>query len=193
MASSIIEKLTVLDGGDKLSKVNPNTQDIPRTEIGNTDKLTQAVIPSVLAGFYKFTRDEEHAAEVTNANHSNWAEVLFGAEQDNLVKRISLYSGSSIQEAGERIQDVSSNVVNLVRQEVPNADGKSIQTYFTAQRNDILHHLPAAIEIGNILNDTTLDDRTNKMSGPVSGLMHGIEKVFAGTDSEDDKKNTSNF
>ena len=55
-------------------------------------------------------------------------------------------------------------------------------------RHIILSHLPGAIEIGSILNDNTLDDRTNKMNGPVSGIMHSIEKTFASTDTDSSKK-----
>jgi len=35
------------------------------------------------------------------------------------------------------------------------------------------------LQIGKLLNDSTLDDRTNKMEGPISGLMHAIEKKFS--------------
>jgi len=34
--------------------------------------------------------------------------------------------------------------------------------------------------MGDILNDDTLDDRTNKMEGPISNFMHSIENKFSG-------------
>jgi hypothetical protein len=32
------------------------------------------------------------------------------------------------------------------------------------------------------LQDETIDDRTNKMEGPISNLMHNIEKGFSSAD-----------
>ena len=32
----------------------------------------------------------------------------------------------------------------------------------------------------DLLNDDSLDDRTNKMEGPISNLMHTIENKFSG-------------
>lgn len=86
------------------------------------------------------------------------------------------------------MKQTAQSAVNILNEDLPNQDGKSIKKYFTRQRNNILQHLPADIKIGNILNDNTLDDRTNKMAGPLSGLMHTIEKTFASTDTEASKK-----
>ena len=36
--------------------------------------------------------------------------------------------------------------------------------------------------MGEALEDNSLDDRTNKMEGPVSSIIHNIEKAFAGTE-----------
>jgi len=194
MAFNIIDKLAQLEGISKLPEISPNTQDVPDEKSNTTNRLVQAVIPSILAGFYKYTRDEEHAAEIPVKNGTaDWIDTLFGPEKNNLMKRISIYSGASTTEAGEKMREVSTNIVNIINKEINNGDGKTIKNYFTSERNNILHHLPAAIEIGNVLNDTTLDDRTNKMTGPVSGLMHGIEKTFASTDTEKNKDNTSKF
>jgi hypothetical protein len=194
MPLNIIEKLAQLEGIDKLPEISPNTQDVPGEHSERKNRLVQAIIPSILAGFYKFTRNEQFAAEISDKNNSrDWLDILFGPEKKNLMKRIAIYSGSSEDEAGDKMQQISANAIHIITGEMSKADGKTIKNYFTAQRNNILHHLPAAIEIGNILNDTTLDDRTNKMSGPVSGLMHGIEKTFASTDSEKNKDNESKF
>jgi hypothetical protein len=35
------------------------------------------------------------------------------------------------------------------------------------------------MKMGDILNDEALDDRTNKMEGPVSGFMHRIENQLS--------------
>ena len=52
------------------------------------------------------------------------------------------------------------------------------------QRHNILVYLPAALSMGDVLDDETLDDKTNKMEGPVSSFMHKIENTL----SDGDKK-----
>ena len=51
-----------------------------------------------------------------------------------------------------------------------------------SQRHNILVYLPAALYMGDVLNDEGLDDKTNKMEGPVSNLMHRIENSFSDGD-----------
>ena len=53
------------------------------------------------------------------------------------------------------------------------------------QRNNILPYLPAALQTGKLLNENTLDDRTNKMKGPVSNFVHSIESMLSGADKAD--------
>jgi hypothetical protein len=36
------------------------------------------------------------------------------------------------------------------------------------------------MNFGDILHDETLDDRTNKMEGPISNFMHKIEDKLSG-------------
>ena len=50
------------------------------------------------------------------------------------------------------------------------------------QRHGILVHLPAAMQMGDVLNEESLDDRTNKMEGPISNFMHAIENKFSTND-----------
>ncbi|MEO7924436.1 MAG: hypothetical protein ABIR30_12220 [Chitinophagaceae bacterium] len=47
------------------------------------------------------------------------------------------------------------------------------------QRHNILVYLPAALNLGDLLKDESLDDRTNKMEGPVSNFMHKIEDILS--------------
>jgi hypothetical protein len=183
--TTIIDKMAQLEGIQHLPQIDPNTQDSAVKAGESINKLAQAVIPAVLAGFYKFSRNEQNAAMIpAKTALTDWIEILFGDEKKKLVKGIAVYANVSTQSAALKMKQVANNVVNILKEDISNPEGKSIKKYFTDQRNNILQHLPADIEIGNILNDNTLDDRTNKMSGPVSGLMHTIEKTFASTDTE---------
>jgi hypothetical protein len=45
--------------------------------------------------------------------------------------------------------------------------------------------------MGDILDDTSLDDNTNKMEGPLSSLMHSVGSVFSSPEVEEEKGNNS--
>jgi hypothetical protein len=183
--TTLINKLAQLEGIQHLPEIDPNKQSSAVNENDNTDKLAQAAIPAVLAGFYKFSRNEQNAAMIPSKNAlTDWIEILFGDEKKQLTKKIANHAKVSSQTAGVKMKQMANNVTNIVKEDLSATDGKTIKKYFTEQRNDILKHLPADIKIGDILNVNTLDDSTNKMSGPVSGLMHTIEKTFASTDTE---------
>jgi hypothetical protein len=36
------------------------------------------------------------------------------------------------------------------------------------------------MQLGDLLKDDSLDDRTNKMEGPISNMMHNIENKLSG-------------
>ena len=57
---------------------------------------------------------------------------------------------------------------------------KKIKTFMGNHRHNILVYLPAALQAGYLLDDNAIDDRTNKMEGPVSSFMHSIENKLAG-------------
>jgi hypothetical protein len=61
-----------------------------------------------------------------------------------------------------------------------NNETATIQKILVSQRHNILTYLPPEMQLGKALQDNSMDDRTNKMEGPVSDLMHFFEKVFAG-------------
>ncbi|MEJ0103549.1 MAG: hypothetical protein WDO19_13795 [Bacteroidota bacterium] len=105
MSANIINKLIQSEGLDSLPEIDPNTQDIPENADGNVNRLTQAVIPSVLAGFYKFTRNEQNAAMITTKNAmTDWIEILFGDQKKKLIKKIALYAHVAPKEAETKMQ-----------------------------------------------------------------------------------------
>jgi hypothetical protein len=185
MPVHLIQALCQQENIPMLPKIDPNTQDAPE----GSDHLMQAVIPSVLAGFYKLTRSEQNALMICEEDFSvDWTSVLFGVQQKTLIEAIAAYSGNSEEVVADKIKEICGKCVILLcgnaQQKISTA---SIKDIFTQQRSDILQHLPAAIDIGKIVDDTTLDDRTNKMDGPLSGVMHSIEKMFSSTPSDKEK------
>ncbi len=61
-----------------------------------------------------------------------------------------------------------------------------VKNFLTGQRHNILLYLDPALQLGKYIEDDTIDDSTNKMEGPVSGLMHKIGQIFS--ESGNDKK-----
>jgi hypothetical protein len=194
MATNIIELLQQALNSKPLQKVSPNTQEVDKSaaDTSNASKLLQAVISAVLTGLYKITRTHDGAEQVLGGNISTtWGDLLFADNKDALISRIVKYSVSSPATVGGEIELAGNEAANIIK---TNAGGTKTATaddvivYMKDQRNNILHYLPAALQLGALLDDDTLDDHTHKMDGPISGLMHTIEKAFSGTPPADEAK-----
>lgn len=186
---NLVETIQQNFGFEPLQKIDPNTQEVPV----NTDSeaaLAQAAIPSVLIALYKYTLSDEGAEDVIREKISTeWVNAFFGKNMGMATIKIADYASVSTQHAYEVMESVAVEAVKQVQQnEAGDEEATLVKKFMNDQRSNILAYLPASLQIGKLLNDTTLDDRTNKMEGPISGLMHAIEKKFSGT-SETAEKN----
>ena len=93
-------------------------------------------------------------------------------------------TGASFRRAGNE----AANIIRTNAAGVKTAAADDVISYMKDQRNNILHYLPAALQLGALLDDDTLDDHTHKMDGPISGLMHSIEKAFSGAPPAEEPK-----
>lgn len=188
MAKTFMEEVQQTLDIPALQRVDPNTQDVDHNAAGTgaATLLQQAVVGAVLTAMYKLSRSDEGAEWVVRANTStNWVNLLFPAQEDVLVSRIAAYAVASPKSVEDEIGFVATKMAEMARANAAqplSADG--ISAYFKSNRNEILHILPAPLQLGSLLEDNTIDDRTNKMDGPISGLMHTIEKIFSGTKDE---------
>ena len=182
MASiDIIEELCKNTDADSVPKIDPNTQSPVKDTVQNPD-IRSAVIPVVLIGFYKNTRNGEDAAKLMHeGGNKATLEYLFGDEKSNIIKSVSNYSGVSETYAESEMKNTVSSIKDVLIKENISEDGVAVSNFFTDQRSNILKHLPVELNMGKLMNDSSIDDRTNKMEGPMSGLMHTIEKVFSST------------
>lgn len=184
MSTTIIDLLAKKEGMETLPKIDPNTQSILPKEGQDVNLLSQAAITSVLAAFYKYSREENNAEAILQSNEiMEWPDKLFGHNKSNLVVKIAAYADVSAAQAKAKLSKVIADFIQVIKEVVKDNAGKSVRNVLTEERNNILLHLPAVLGVGKMIDDTTLDDRTNKMEGPVSGLMHAIEKTFAGSDN----------
>jgi hypothetical protein len=186
---NMIETLQQRLGHSPLQKVNPNTQEVDK--VAGVNMLAQAIIPAVTAGLYKVTRSPQGAQMVLRGNFSTgWAEALFGENADMLVNNVATYAAVDHKKVLLEIERTGEAAVKIIQENITTEPrDQAVMSFMKEQRNTILHYLPAALQIGLLLDDTTIDDKTNKMDGPISGLMHKIEKAFSGTPPEEPQVN----
>lgn len=171
-------------GYEPLQKIDPNTQEPMTTEvfINPVLALAQGAIPSVLAAVYKKSKMPEDADEIMHVrNSTDYLPALFGDNTTKAVQAVATYSKLPVADVRLAMQQVAITALQVLHTEVKSTNPAAIASFMKGQRDNILHYLPASLQMGKILDDDTIDDRTNKMEGPVSGLMHSIEKVFSDT------------
>lgn len=185
MAKSIIERVQEQLGYPPLHKVDPNTQELPAAETSDENgRFAQAAIPSVLAGIFQQARTEAGAvALLRQPATASWTNLLFGTQRRSVLDAIAQYSGKPAAGIEKELDTIAQSAMSLLK---PDADmahqGLAFRETLNAQRHTILVYLPASLHMGEMLLDESLDDRTNKMEGPVSNLMHSIENKLSGGD-----------
>lgn len=187
MAVNIVEEVQKRLGWPELQKIDPNTQEIKRPEnMSVEDYLGQAAIPTVLTGLYKFSKSENGNAELINGDFgANALQKIFGETTDNAISRVADVTGNTFEYAASQMEKVANQAIAVVRDEISSEPtSAAITEYLSNQRHNILTYLPASMQIGQVLSDDTLDDKTNKMEGPVSGFMHKIGEAFSGAGNE---------
>jgi hypothetical protein len=186
MATNLIDTIQHNLGYPSLEKIDANKQE-PKSDTGTkfTHELGQAAIPAVLAGLYKQSQSQNGASQILDADPDAGAlQLLFERKEDVAVDKVSRYTGVPIEESRIAMERIAVEAVRLVQDAVkahPTPD--RVKAFVGDQRHNILVYLPAAMQMGYLLGDNTLDDRTNKMEGPISSFMHKIEDKMAGKDS----------
>jgi hypothetical protein len=121
---------------------------------------------------------------LSDGHQSDWLGLLFGGNETVAVEKCADYAGVLTKEAESAMENIADEAITtLVNSAGPHPDAESIKNFMNAQRHNILVYLPAALQMGDLLNEETLDDQTNKMEGPISNFMHSIESKLSGSDS----------
>ena len=141
----------------------------------------------MLTGLYKYSSDPQNAAELLNeGNPDSLLNRIFGDNKEEAVSKVAEYAGTSPEQVLPEMKRIATEAIRIVKDNVSTgATGSSVKDFLASQRNNLLLYLPASLQIGDLLKDNTLDDRTNKMEGPISSLMHKIENAFSGSSTED--------
>ena len=182
MANNIIETIQKNLGLPALQKIDPNIQETKEKSLRSSqEKLAQAALPAVLAALYKFTRTDDGCRAIIASNENpDWLGTFFEGKEKSAVDKVARYADVTNAEAETLMENIADESVNSLKASAGSKQSiEGIRSYMKNQRHHILVYLPAAMHMGDILNDESLDDRTNKMEGPVSGFMHRVENLLS--------------
>ncbi|MEO5983961.1 MAG: hypothetical protein ABIP80_00560 [Ferruginibacter sp.] len=189
MAINLLEKTTEALGFAPLQKMDPNTPHFKNNDAPIArQQIAQAVIPAVLAGISQLSKSEEGINKILSGAESGWPEIIFGGHRQEIAGNIAGFAMSDFQTTEQAINEAAVKAVKLIKENITDTTGNNAQLkdFIKSQRDNILPYLPAQLHLGEFLNNSTIDDNTNKMEGPVSSLMHKIQAGFGGNETEED-------
>ncbi len=182
MTTNIIEAIQHKLGYPPLQKIDPNVQEVKENAVSTQEaRLAQSAIPAVLAGLYRFTESDKGANYIlAGGGRESFLETIFEKDKSKAVEKVAHYAGVSPEEAESSMEEIADEAVITIHQAIGEKhNSEKVKEYMSGQRHNILVHLPAAMQLGELLKDDSLDDRTNKMEGPISNLMHKIENSMS--------------
>ena len=188
MALNLLQTVQKNLGFAELQKVDPNTQEIKANKVFEEDKLNQGALSAVMIALYKYTRSNAGAECVLSGEmNGDWLHTMLGELGDEAASKVADYAHTSNETASERMELVARESIKAIRDKNP-ATVNDVKTIVAAQKPTLLMYLPAALQMGNLLNDDTIDDRTHKMEGPVSGFMNKIGEIFSQSEKAKNEK-----
>ena len=190
MSINLLEAVQQKLGYPVLQKIDPNTQEVKADKsTPDEERFSQAAIPSVLIALYNYSTLDAGAEAILNGGEYDWTENIFGDHKEEAIKKIAEYSYQSPDQAYSQIEEIADEAIVEIKNNLkPEAHIIDVKKLLADQRNLVLPYLPADLHMGEILNNPTFDDRTNKMEGPVSNLMHAIGNIFSASDTEEKKE-----
>lgn len=187
----LLETLTERLGYPALQKIDPNTQEvILDTSLPDEDRFNQAAIPSILTGLYKYSTSDVGAAAIVRGGFSpDWVKEIFGDQYVEVLQKVAAYGNYSEIDTAGKMNRIAVTAGQIINEETNTAENQilAVKDFLASQRKNILPYLPGALQLGHLLDDDTLDDRTNKMEGPVSSLMQNIASGFSKADMDEKK------
>lgn len=178
MATNLVETIQQTLGYPVLKKIDPNKQEPKNEDETNaTHELGQAAIPAVLAGMYKLAQSTKGSNQILEVDPDAGALRMIFEENEGVVAgKVGRYAGTSADDARIAMERIAAEAVKFVREGIKaNPTPEKVKTFLGDQRHNILVYLPAVLQMGYLLGDNTIDDRTNKMEGPISSFLHKIE------------------
>lgn len=192
MSINLLETIQQNLGYPPLQKIDPNTQHVATGNKGKVEhKVSQAIIPAVLTGLYNFVQQDKGAEDFLRGNNStNWVNIIFADHQKEAIEKIADYTGLSGELLSTEMNVIASEAAKITKENLSEDPSLiEVKIFFSKERNNILLYLPAELNLGSLLDDNTLDDKTHKMQGPMSSLMQNIGSTFNKPVSDEEVKN----
>ncbi len=184
IVNTVMEKFQI----ESFIKIDPNTQKEERPSANkgaNAKQFEQACVTAVLAGLYKYGSTDEGARNLYNLSSDELLDQFFLNRKQEVIEGLAVYGNVNNQQAASILLNIVPQALNAVKHATgPDAKPEAIRSYLAGQRHNILVYLPPDLHFGTLIGDDILDDRTNKMEGPVSNFMHFIENLFAQKDTD---------
>lgn len=192
MAINLLEKVQQNLGYPALQKIDTSTDQIKENnKTPDEDKFSQAAIPAVLTAMYKFVQSDEGASDILqNDIQTNWMARIFDDNRKEVIQTIAAYAEQSKEDPIAKMNGIAMEAVKVTKENLSAGAGiKDVKLFFSNQKTNILLYLPPGLHMGELLHDNTLDDKTNKMEGPISSLISSIGTAFSTPVTEDELKN----
>jgi hypothetical protein len=176
---NIIETIQKNLGFEALKKIDPNTQETTGDEnaMGNS-AIAQAGIPAILIGIYN-KLEEIPDMNALDAGQGNLLESIFGKSTGVVVQQIDNYSKFKDKHSEQQLEHIAQESLRVVKENIgTKSDEASVRNFIAKNKPDTLLYLPPSLDLGKILKNNNMDDRTAKMEGPVSTFMRNVEKAF---------------
>jgi hypothetical protein len=176
---NIIETIQKSLGFDALKKIDPNTQETvgEDTAMGNS-AVAQAGIPAILLGIFN-KLEENPDLNALRGEQGNLLENIFGKSTGMLIHQIENYSKFRDKHIAQQLEHIASESLRVVKEGIGDkADENHVRNFVAKNKPETLLYLPPTLDLGTLLKNNNLDDRTAKMEGPVSTFMHKVEKAF---------------
>ncbi len=189
MSFNIMESLRLEKGLPAVQQTEPDIQIVePDSGLPDDRRFLHVAIPSILTALYRYSRTDEGAAAILNdEQRTGWDDHLFGAHKQTVNERIASYSYTDPSEMENKLNDLSRTAVQMIRRNLPeHAELISVKKFMSAQQMNILPYLPPDLRMGEMLDDDTYDDDTNKMTDFFSNMMHSLGKQFSADEKDTD-------
>jgi hypothetical protein len=163
-----------------LQKIDPNTQEVLLLQTPEA-AMGQAGIAAILTGLYKLTRSDAGTETIIRDEiSSNWVQTIFESQYKRVVKSVAIYTNQDFEATGIKLEAMADKAIAIIKDAVGLPyKTDDVKKLMSNQIHNILSYLPAALQLGELLNDDSLDDRTHKMEGPLSSLIQSIGSGFS--------------
>lgn len=181
MSITLLENVQQNLGYPALQKIDANTQKMVEDDSKpNEDTFSQAAIPTVLISLCKYVQTDAGTNTVlANEIDIDWVHKIFDGNSKKVVATIAAYSKQSNEAPISKMNSIAKEAIKIAKENIgSDPTVEDVKTFFNNEKNNILLYLPATLNIGEIIDNNAIDDRTNKMEGPVSSLMQSIGAVF---------------